>query len=53
MAAKPLCALDQGHNVELARQLIRESEPAIEGAGGREHTMQLSRELHDRCHLAG
>jgi hypothetical protein len=47
MAAKPLCALDQGHNVELARQLIRESEPAIEGAGGREHTMQLSRELHD------
>jgi Bifunctional DNA primase/polymerase, N-terminal len=47
MAAKPLCALDQGHNVELARHLIRETEPAIEGGGGREHTMQLSRELHD------
>jgi hypothetical protein len=47
MAAKPLCALDQGHNLELAWRLIRETEPAIEGAGGREQTMQLSRELHD------
>jgi hypothetical protein len=47
LAAKPLCALDQDHNVELARHLIRETEPAIEGAGGREHTMQLGRELHD------
>ena len=49
MAAKPLCALDQGHNVELARHLIRKIEPAIQGAGGREHAMQLSRELHDRA----
>ena len=46
-SAKPLCALDQDHNEELARHLIRETEPAIEGVGGREHTMQLSRELHD------
>jgi AAA domain len=46
-AAKPICALDQSHNVELARQLIRTTETAIEGAGGREHTMQLSRVLHD------
>jgi hypothetical protein len=46
-AAKPICALDQSHNVELARQLVRTTEPAIEGAGGREHTMQLSRVLHD------
>jgi hypothetical protein len=47
MAEKPLCALDMPHNVEVARRLIQETEPAIEGAGGREHTMQLSRELHD------
>jgi hypothetical protein len=33
-AAKPLCALDQGHNVELARHLIRRPSPPFRAPAG-------------------
>jgi hypothetical protein len=43
----PIIELDRPENIELAKDLLRESLPAIEGQNGNDHTYKIALEIRD------